>query len=281
MTHVNRKLQRSLSCGLLAVVALLAAACSGGRTPVTRNASSSPAPPPFVGADAPPATPQGSLRAAVSALLAAEQRGDHTASFALLSDEARAHYVNIHEWKDRRNELPFVTGFQLQGAGGGPSTFVAVVDHTPGLDPFRGLSAARDRETWTGRQEHGGWLVDADPVTQLVLPSDATASAAALAWARSAERCDQAGTKSHQAVDPLLGVATAPVQLCGHDVPLSAGVPRHVTGTSATQDLVAQYSSDSLGWARAVTVTGADHPFDAVLAPIGDEWQVVGVFTGP
>jgi hypothetical protein len=140
------------------------------------------------------------------------------------------------------------------------------------------LSAAQDRETWVGRQEHGGWVLDADPKTTLILPSDRTAPAAAVAWAQAAEACDRARAASLQALNPLLGRATAPVELCGHHVPFSAGPPQSVSGTLAAQDLIAQYSSDSLEWARAVTVTGADRPFEAVLAPIGDEWQVVGVY---
>ncbi len=210
--------------------------------------------------------------------MSAEQRGDDAASFVLLSDEARATYKDIHRWRDRRNELPTVTGYQLQGRGAVPNSLVALVDHTASLDPFRGLSAAQDRETWVGRKEHGGWVLDADPQTDLILPSDRTAPAAAVSWAQAAESCDQAKAVTYQAVNPLLGVATAPTQLCGHHVTFSASQPRPLDGTLAAQDLVAQYTSDSLAWARIVTVTGADHPFDAVMAPIGDEWQVVGIY---
>jgi hypothetical protein len=262
---------------VILVLLLGAAACSGS---APRKAAARPtsATGPSVGPDAPPPAPAPSLRAAVQSLLSAEQRGDHAASFALLSDEARATYKDVHRWRDRRAELAGVTGYQLQGAGGVANSVVAVVDHVAALDPFRGLSAARDRETWVGRQEHGGWVLDADPQTELVLPSDNSAPAAAVAWATAAAACSAAGTALHQAVDPLLGRATAPAELCGHHVTFSAGPPRPVTGTLAAQDLIAQYTSDSLAWARAVTVTGADQPFTAVLAPIGDEWQVVGVY---
>jgi hypothetical protein len=50
---------------------------------------------------------------------------------------------------------------------------------------------------------------------------------------------------------------------------------------SESQDLIAQYSTDSLDWARAITVSGADHPFDVILAPIGNVWQVVGIYINP
>jgi hypothetical protein len=263
----------------LLVLVVAAAACNGSAA--GPNAAKSPqgaTSAPFVGQDAPAPAPASSLQSAVRSLLAAEQRGDHTASFVLLSDESRAAYKDVHRWRDRRAELPAVAGFQVQGRGSVPNSLIAMVDHTAALDPFRGLSAAQDRETWVGRQEHGGWVLDADPQTDLILPSDRTAPAAAVAWAQAAESCDAVKAVAHQAVNPLLGAATAPTELCGHHAAFSAGPARPVDGTLAAQDLIAQYTSDSLEWARAVTVTGADHPFEAVLAPIGDEWQVVGIY---
>lgn len=221
------------------------------------------------------------MREALTALLGAEKGGDHASSFVLLSDEARSTYKDIHRWTNRRNELPAITGFRIEGAGKQPNSMSVLVEHTPGLDPFRGLSTAMDHETWVARSEHGGWLLDADPATTLVLPSDTTAGAGALAWAQAEQACDAKTAKTHQAIDPILGVASAPGQLCGHSATFSAGEAHRVPQGSESQDLIAQYSTDSLDWARAITVTGADHPFDVILAPIGNVWQVVGVYINP
>jgi hypothetical protein len=263
----------------IVLLVLGAAACSLSAPRSTAGKSTHAASTgPFIGQDAPQPAPASSLHEALRDLLSAEQRGDHAGSFVLLSDEARATYKDVHRWRDRRTELPTVAGYELAGKGPVADSLVAVVDHTAALDPFRGLSAARDRETWVGRQEHGGWVLDADPQTELLLPADSRAPTSAVAWAQAEQACDTAGAAAHQAVDPLLGMATAPAELCGHHVTFSAGPPRPVAGTLAAQDLIAQYTSDSLAWARVVTVTGADRPFEAVLAPIGDEWQVVGVY---
>ena len=42
-------------------------------------------------------------------------------------------------------------------------------------------------------------------------------------------------------------------------------------------ELVAQYTDAALEWARVVPVEAPITPFTVVLAPIGDEWRVVGV----
>jgi hypothetical protein len=276
------KLSKPALCCLLPALALVAAACSSGsKTQAQAKSVSAVATGPFIGADAPAPVPKGTVKDAVAALLSAEQSGAHASSFVLLSDEARSTYKDIHRWTDRRNELPAVTSFHIEGAGKQTNSMNVVVDHTPGLDPFRGLSAATDHETWVARNEHGGWLLDADPSTTLVLPSDTATAVSALAWARAEQTCDTKTARSLQAIDPILGLASAPAQLCGHSATFAAGAAHRVPQGSESQDLIAQYSTDSLDWARAITVTGADHPFDVILAPIGNVWQVVGMYINP
>ncbi len=48
----------------------------------------------------------------------------------------------------------------------------AVVEHVPGLDPFKGLSLAQERQIFTGRKDGTGWLVDGDPEIEPIPPAD-------------------------------------------------------------------------------------------------------------
>ena len=254
-------------------------ACGGPHRAVAQHASSSPvstgpAPP---AAAAPPA-PAASPRAAVQSLLDAEMRLDHQRSYALLSAGGRAQYRDVADWTRRRTELPAVTQFRIEGDGAKPGSVVVLVQHRPSLDPFIGLSPARERQTWTGRREGGGWLLEPEPEVQAIWPSDSLAAPAALRWARAVQACDQTAARGVQAVDPPLGLEqVGQLALCGTPSSLGAGPTGSVAAGPASAALVAQYTTDALAWARAIPITGGPKPFSVVLAPVGDGWQVVGL----
>lgn len=215
-------------------------------------------------------------------LLAAEQRNDRAASFLLLSRQSRGEYKDVADWTKRRQQLPAVTGFRIdpgsEGERGDRAGMVlAVVEHVPDLDPFRGLSLARENQTFTGREEAGGWLVDGDPATDPLLPPDPLAVEAASAWVAAVQACDQARAADLQAVTTLFGSAEGAVGLCGKPGPVTpgGGVDRLSPGVAST-DIVAQYTTDALVWARVVRVT-SPAAFGVVLAPLGDRWKVLGL----
>jgi len=223
------------------------------------------------------AEPAPSAPAAVEALLRAEQAGDRAQSYRLLAPASRAVYPSAVEWTKRRNELPAVTGFSVEDkveAG----TVASMVQHEPGLDPFIGLSAARERQVWKVVPSGAGWLVEAEPTVQVIVPDEAGASTAALKWARAVQACDRPAARAAQAADLVLGTATGPDQLCSTSVTVSAARANPTPGGPSTQPLVAEYGADVLEWSRTVAITGAPRPFSLVLAPLGDAWKVVGVF---
>lgn len=121
----------------------------------------------------------------------------------------------------RRSQRPATTGFEIEEPEV-DDTVVAVVTHPPGLDPFIGLSPARERHTFTGVEVDGGWLVESEPEVEL-----------------------------------------------GEVTELLAG--------PQSTDLIAQYSTDILAWARVMPVTGPVTPFSVVVAPIGDDWRILAV----
>ncbi len=229
----------------------------------------------------PQPTPRPHLAEAVSELLAAEQGLDHGASYLLLSRPSRVEFNLLADWAQRRQQLPAVTGFRIDpgssgSAGDKAGKVVAIVEHQPGLDPFRGLSPARDTETFTGRREGKGWLVDGDPDSEPILPPEPKAADAAAAWVGAVQACDQPRAGELQAVTTIFGTAQGAVGLCGKAGPVTPGAVGRLTPGIASTDIVAQYSTDALVWARVVRVTSPS-AFGVVLAPIGDGWKVLGV----
>jgi hypothetical protein len=231
---------------------------------------------PAASAPAPAAAPN--LRAAVVSLLEAEARLDHQRSYGLLSAAGRAQYRDVADWTRRRTQLPLVTEFRIEGDGSTPGSVSVLVQHRPSLDPFIGLSPARERQSWTGRREGGGWLVDPEPEVHPLWPSDALAAPAALTWARAVQACDSTRARAAQAVDPPLGLEqVGQLGLCGSTSPLATGPTGPLAAGPASAELVAQYTTDALAWARSVAITGGPKPFSVVLAPLGDGWRVVGI----
>lgn len=266
-------------CSSLAVV-LLATGCAGdkaGRRPETGTATTLVAAP----LPDPQPVPRRRLAEAVRDLLAAEQRGDSAASFLVLSRQSRAEYKDVSDWIKRRRQLPAVTGFRIDPASEGENgdragKVTAVVEHAPGLDPFRGLSAARETQIFTGSREGEGWLVDGDPATEPLLPADTLAVEAATAWVAAVQSCDREKADGLQAVATIYGSAEGAQGLCGKQGPVTPGPVERLTPGIASTDIVAQYSTDALGWARVVRIT-SPAGFGVVLAPIGDRWQVLGL----
>lgn len=227
---------------------------------------------------APKPAPRPTIEAALTDLLDAERAGDRTTSYALLSDAGRRAYPSLRAWAERRAELPAITGFDVEKASG--SAVVALVRHDPGLDPFVGLRPGRERQTWSARKVDGGFLLDAEPDMVPLFPEVSGATSVAAEWARALQSCDGGRAVALQAVDPLLGLSDAPARLCRSTGEISAARPSAVPAGPPSADLVAQYGTDALTWAKAVAITGPSRPFHLVLAPIGDSWRVVGVFEG-
>jgi hypothetical protein len=267
---------RLMVAGLL--LAASSAACSDGgpaevgepRPPPTSPASTTTTEP----GGSP--TPRATAGEALEALLRAEQDADHATSYRLLDPSGRAEYRDVAEWTRRRVQLPPVTGFSIERDAG--RQVVALVRHEPGLDPFTGLSAAEERQTWNASKAGDGYLLGPEPDVEYLLPPDDEAGAAVLRWAEALQACNQAVAESRQAVRPLFGASAGARRLCGSSAPLETGEVTTLDGGPRSADLVAQYSTDALAWARVVPLRGPDPQVHVVVAPIGASWQVVAAY---
>jgi hypothetical protein len=216
------------------------------------------------------------LAAAVEALLGADQRGDHSGSYRLLTDASRTRVGSESDWARLRSELPAITGFDV-APGKTDGTVLATVEHRPGLDPFVGLSPAEEHQTWKGARAGSGWLVDAAPRIVPVYPSAEKAPALVRKWAEAVQGCNEDFARLAQAVDEIYGTSAAAGELCGSAGTVTVGAAAKLESGPTSAELVAQYTDDALQWARVVPVEGPMTPFDVIVAPIGDDWRVIGV----
>lgn len=217
-------------------------------------------------------TPAPSLENGVQQFLEAEQRNDRLVSFALLAPSARTEYADAVSWADERQQTPAITTFRLEDSDDERQS--AIVEHRPGLDPFVGLTPARERLTWRGERFEGGWLLEAEPERTLLLPPDDRARAAVTMWAEAVQACDRDRARTLQAVETLFGSPTA--QLCRVPGNVVVAPLQTLVDGPATTDIVGQYGPDALSWARSVAIS-APVALTVVVAPIGDEWKVLGL----
>jgi len=217
----------------------------------------------------------------VGELLDAEKRSDRAASFPLLARSTRVELKDVADWAKRRQQLPPVTGFRVNPASEGTAgdkagKVVVVVEHAPALDSFRGLAFARESQTFTGERSGTGWLVVGEPEIQPEVPPEAKAVEAATAWVAAVQACDKERAASLQAVTTIFGTAAGAGGLCGKAGAITPGPVGRLSPGLASTDIVGQYSTDALDWARVVRIT-APTAFGVVLAPIADGWKVLGV----
>ena len=222
---------------------------------------------------------------AVRAFLAAEAAGDPVASYAHLSDEARAAYGSPSGWTaDHVDVLPTVLDFTLEPGTGeesaGRAEVAADVRFEPGLDSVVGLTPGRARVEWVAVEEEGGWAVDVDAATlEPIYPDPAGAAEATRAWVVQRQACPAPGTTPAAEFEGgLTGEPRRAEALCGAAGPVEVGAATPLAEIDA-RPFLPVYGADVTSWAQTVPVT-APVPLRAVLAPLGNEWQVVGVL-GP
>jgi len=120
----------------------------------------------------------------------------------------------------------------------------------------------------------GARRATAPVVTGPALPHSPTAPCADPK--RSVTACSPPAFGWSQAVTELFGSARGAMGLCGKAGPVTTGAVGRLAPGIASTDIVAQYSTDALGWARVVRLTSPS-AFGVVLAPIGDGWKVLGL----
>ena len=217
-----------------------------------------------------------SAEAAVRGFLDAERAGDYAASFDFLSDADRALFGSAAGWvADHADYVPPVEAYEVESVSG--DAVVSVVDYTPGLDAVGGLVPGRARVTWTAVPgEAWGVALDAT-VVEPQHPADTTAPDAVRAWAESRQACRE---PVGQWQGDLLGAPALADRLCDTEGSPAVGAPTTL-GPAEGAPFSAAFGDEVSLWARVVPVDGPV-PLRAVVAPLDDDWVVVGVLAaGP
>jgi hypothetical protein len=221
----------------------------------------------------PPAPGAPTPRAAVEGFLQAEVHGDSARSFDLLADPIRADLGDERSWDDAQVNLPRYRSFTVTGEdpGNGSSASVETrVALDPSLDPVTGLTPGQATVRWPVVRNANGWTVQLDDAQVTpILPPDDGAGAAAKAFVDEHRACDGAVTAR------LLGDPAAAVALCQATGAPQLGTVGPLT-EGASEEVVAAYGADATSWGRQVTLEAPVH-LRIVLAPLGDQWEVIGL----
>jgi len=210
--------------------------------------------------------------AAVSGFLAAEALGDFERSYEFLSEADLVAYPTAAQWVAAHGDFFPVEGFDVEEVRE-DGTVVTLTALRSAADPVLGLIPARARGTWPTASEAGGVrVVFGEASYEALYPSDEGVAEAAATWVESARDCSSEGAYD----GPLYGQRSLVEDLCGAEGEFTTGeVGPLQDGTPATPFLDA-FGPSVFTWARAVPVRGPI-PLTAVLAPIDDRWQVIGI----
>lgn len=214
-------------------------------------------------------------RAAVEGFVAAEIAGDLPRAFAFLSTKDREEFGTAAGWEAAHADLlPQIKGFEPGAveAGDNGFEFTGTLTLEPGLDEVVGLVPATADVTWVAVEDGSGrWGVDLGASTFAPMyPPEGAAVDAAVQWARMRQQCDHAA----EYADGLVGTSGAVDRLCGATGAVDVGPPQPLDDLDASA-FQAAFGDDVTTWARVVSVTA---PVDlrVVLAPVGDDWLVIG-----
>jgi hypothetical protein len=222
--------------------------------------------------DLPAGAPAPTPGAAVERFLEAEVARDHERSFALLVAEQRQSYATPANWRAAHGSIFPVVGFDIVDDAAPTGRVVVDVRYRPGLDEVIGLVPGRARTAWTVRREGGGWLVDVGAVDiEPSYPSQRDVRGVVRRWVDARQACRPAA----EYAGGLVGRASLADGLCRTPGSLAIG-PVTALAPADSAAFVSAFGPPAASWARAVQLAGPVE-LTVVLAPVGDEWLVVGV----
>ena len=227
-----------------------------------------------------PATAESALTSFLQSLT----EGRPEMSYALLDASSRARYPSTASWSRAQAETPRPLGFEIGPArrafagDGGVVEIEVTSTHRPSVDAFRGLVPGRSHSLWQVRQETDGWRVAAEPLSiRPVLPAEVSAPETVKGWVGRLQACDPEGAVALQVSRYLYGPADFVRAPCEKQGQWSVGSPVRLEKAPDPSDMVAAFGASVGTWTRLVPVDGPGGRFFAVVAPMGDVWQVAGV----
>ena len=230
-----------------------------------------------------------SATAAVDEFLNAEAAGRYEESFLLLSTADRTGYRSAARWTQAHSTLPPITGHDRTSdevvVSADRVELTTALSLEPALDEVVGLVPARADATWVAVRETGRWRVSlAESVLTASWPDEDDVPGRVRAWVEAAGDCDGNGGASAEAAGiewdgGLIGTPSITADLCDRNGRLRLGPVESLDPLDAGP-FTAAFGEDIVDLARVVSV---ESPVElrAVVAPLGDEWLVVGALPPP
>jgi hypothetical protein len=206
--------------------------------------------------------------------LDARVAGDDDSAWRFVSDRDHRQFPEAVDWEDANGVLPRVTGYTLGTpvVTGDRARVPGAIAYEPVLDEIAGNVPAAADTNWVVVREGGVWHVAlAESEIRARRPADTGAEAAARVWATARQQCTTAAQWRE-----FLGNADDRVDaLCHSRRAVTVGRVRELDDTDSAEPFLAAFGGDVFSWARVVPLASPVH-LDLVLAPIGEQWFVIG-----
>ena len=149
---------------------------------------------------------------------------------------------------------------------------------TAPVSSFAGFVPARSAESWRAQEEDRRWRVEAQPNSVHVeLPPEWAATETVGRWVNDLVACDGNAAGRLQAASALYGPSDLVGLPCREKGAWLAGAPLTLDRAPDVQPLLEAFGPDTGTWARLVPLSGPGRHFFAEVAPLGDDWRVIGV----
>lgn len=248
---------------------------AAGVQPATATTVASP-PASLAPAGTAPEGPGDDPVAAVRGFLEAERLRDLRASYSYLAATDRETFGSAEAWvADHADLLPRVIEASVGTveSEGSRALVSSEVRFQPVLDAVNGLTPGRAAITWVVVREEAGWSIDLQASEfEPLYPADDGAPAAAHDWVTSAVGCQP--TMGYGGT--LLGRRSLAEELCDAPGDIAVGPVGPLDHPVDARAFVSEFGADVTSWARVISVE-APVELRVVVAPIGDDWTVIGV----
>jgi hypothetical protein len=229
----------------------------------------------------PPAPPAPTARAAIEQFTRAEIAGDTTGSYGLLVAADRVAVRGRIGWHASHARMPALVAFDVEEVAitADGADVRGDARFSPRIDEVGGLVPGQAELVWRVLPEEGGWRV-AYERTQIVprYPSDAGAADAVATWVRARQACTTPAAELEYDAG-LVGVPALAPALCG-TTGLALGAAAPLGDRPDPSAVIAAFGPDADRWARVVRIA-SPVAMNAVVAPLGDHWIVIGLLADP
>jgi hypothetical protein len=215
----------------------------------------------------------------VTGFVAAEAAQAFDVSYGLLRDADREEVGSVEEWRSLHADAWPIDGGDVVGtsAEGDRATVEMRMRFKAGLEESVGLVPGRGTARWLAVKEGDHWRIAFDGARiEAEYPEDAKAPGQVVEWARARQACG--GAREYDG--GLVGFPALADQLCGAEGAVEAGLARPLERGPDSDQVIAAFGPEALTWARVVPLTSPPDLPRVVVAPIGDDWTVIGVLSG-